>query len=179
MNLLPLIHTTWGEWRDLHPDTLVPIWETGFEDRYREHDPGRPGISQRFEDTLLNIDDRLAENELVLGAGVGVEQRAYVLGDLPDGLATTHDVLGSHPIVVFSDTGNDFALAYSAVVDGDVRTFDVVDGSIVDNRGTTWDVTGLATAGPDAGVRLQFVTSFVTEWYGWAAYYPETDIFGR
>jgi hypothetical protein len=27
------------------------------------------------------------------------------------------------------------------------------------------------------GVQLAFVTSFLTEWYGWAAFHPETTIY--
>ncbi len=28
-----------------------------------------------------------------------------------------------------------------------------------------------------AGLQLTFVTSFFTEWYGWAAFHPETAIY--
>lgn len=179
MELLPVIHTTWEEWRDLHPDTLVPIWNTGYEDRYRELEPGGGGLSPRFQSTLLNSDDRLAENQLVVGAGVGDAFRAYVLDEYGDSLTVIPDVLGGHPIVVFADAGSDFGIAFSAVIDDRILDFDVADGVILDATGTTWDITGLATTGPLAGAQLQFVTSFVTEWYGWAAYYPSTEIYGR
>jgi len=174
-----LVHTTWAEWVDLHPTTLVPIWDTGFQDRYRDVQPGRAGLNDRFADTLLNEDDRLGRNELVVGAGVGSEVRAYVLSDLGDELTVVSDVLGGHPIVVFADPPNDFGLAYSAVLDGETLTFRVVDGEIVDSGGSQWTVGGDAVSGPLAGRSLQFVTSFVTEWYGWAAYYPESSIYGR
>ena len=36
---------------------------------------------------------------------------------------------------------------------------------------------GLAIEGEFAGVQLAFVTSFFTEWYGWAAFHPETSIY--
>ena len=54
-----------------------------------------------------------------------------------------------------------------------------IDTADVYNAGVSEEITGRAIAGPDAGAQLQFVTSFVTEWYGWAAYYPDSDIFGR
>jgi hypothetical protein len=179
MDLRPLIHTTWEDWTALHPNTLVPIWNTGFEDRYRDVEPGRAGISPRFEDTLLNVDDRLPENELVLGAGVGDSFRAYPLATLPAEVAVTADELGGHPIVVFSDTSADYALAFSAVVDDEVLSFRVEDGRIIDDRGTEWDSTGRAISDALADTQLQFVTSFVTEWYGWSAFYPDTDIYGE
>lgn len=79
-------------------------------------------------------------------------------------------------MVVFADASTDFGLAYSAVVDGETLDFEVVDGEYVDATGSVWNQTGLAVTGPFAGTRLQYVTSFVTEWYGWAAYHPGTEI---
>ena len=179
MELRPLIHTTWEEWLELHPETLVPIWNTGFEDNYRELEPGGSGLSRRFQSTLLNTDDRLDENELVVGAGIGEDFRAYVLSDFGGSLTAVPDVLAGHPIVVVMDPASDFGIAFSAVVGDDILDFSVVDGTLVDAAGTTWDVGGGATSGPLEGTQLQFVTSFVTEWYGWAAYYPSTEIHGR
>jgi len=43
---------------------------------------------------------------------------------------------------------------------------------------TEFDPDGLSI-GPGSGSQLEYVTSFVTEWYGWAAYHPQTNIFGR
>ena len=33
---------------------------------------------------------------------------------------------------------------------------------------------GWAVIGPHAGTQPPFATSFVSEWYGWAAYFPQT-----
>lgn len=61
--------------------------------------------------------------------------------------------------------------------------FDAVNGeefAFTDKEtGSNWDLEGQATAGPLAGESLSFVTSFLTEWYGWLAYHPETDIFSE
>ena len=43
--------------------------------------------------------------------------------------------------------------------------------------GSTWDLQGLAVAGELKGTRLEYVPSFITEWYGWAAFHPETAIY--
>lgn len=178
LSIVPMAHTTWETWLDLHPDTLVLDWYEEYASRYRKVDPGRGGLSPLFEATVSGADDRLPGNELVFGAGVGEDFGAYVLGD-HDGLTVVSDTLGDHPIVVFIDPTTDFALAFSAVVDGETRSFSVVDGAIVDDTGTTWTIEGIAVDGPGAGSELEFVTGFVTEWYGWAAYHPETSIHGR
>jgi hypothetical protein len=128
--------------------------------------------------THYDFDERLASNELVLGAGIGEIFTVFVLSE-SDGLSVVEDVIGEHPIVAFVDPDNLFGLAYSALVDGDKRTFNVADDQIIDDLGTTWNLDGLAVSGPAEGSQLGYVTSFVTEWYGWAAYHPTTDIHGR
>ena len=176
LTIEPMVHITWKQWTDAHPDTLVLDWYEQFASRYRDVTVGRAGLGTQFSDTLVNVDDRLAENELVVGAGVGSDFRAYVLADTGDGLAVINDVLGGEPIVVFVDAEASFGLAFWAVVDGEPRTFSAVGDQIVDDTGTVWSVEGIALGGSDAGASLDFVTSFVTEWYGWAAYHPTTGI---
>ena len=177
LTIQPMIHVTWEQWLGDHPDTLVLDWYEEYADNYRENVTiGRGGLSRGFESTILNFDERLPENELVLGAGIGDDFSAYPLYDT-DGLTTINDSLDGQPIVVFLDPGQSFGLAYSAVVFGETRTFSVNDGEIVDDSGTTWDLEGNATSGPAEGASLTYVTSFITEWYGWAAYHPETSIY--
>ena len=179
LEVQPLIHTTWAEWVGLYPDSLLPEWETPFTARYRDVTPGGGGIGPQFQQTILHTDDRLADGELVLGAGVGTDFRAYPLADLPSTLSVIPDELGGFPVAVFVDPSASYGLAFSSVVDGTQLTFTVSDGVIVDDEGTAWDISGKAVDGPRTGAELQYVTSFVTEWYGWVAYYPNTSIYGE
>ena len=178
LTIEPMVHTTWEQWADTQPETLVLDWYEQFASRYRDVSVGQAGLGTQFRDTLVNVDDRLAENELVVGAGVGSDFRAYVLADAGDGLTVINDVLGDQPVVVFVDSSASFGLAFWAVVGDQIRTFSVAGDKIVDDTGTTWAVDGTAIDGPEAGESLDFVTSFVTEWYGWAAYHPATGIYG-
>jgi len=47
------------------------------------------------------------------------------------------------------------------------------------DRGTNslWDLSGKAVEGPLAGTSLTYVSSFISEWYGWSAYHPEATIY--
>ena len=55
----------------------------------------------------------------------------------------------------------------------------LIGGAIRDlPTGSLWSSDGLAVEGDLAGVQLAFVTSFFTEWYGWAAFHPDTLIYG-
>ncbi len=179
LEIIPLMHTTWQAWSELHPDTTVLDWYPEYADRYRDVEPGRGGLGARFEETLLNRDDRLVDNQLVLGVQVGASYRAYVLDEFGPDVTVVNDVLSDQPIVLFFHAEESFALAFSAVVDGKTLAF-TSDGDIIrDTSGTVWLLNGTASGGPLAGVQLDVVTSFVTEWYGWAAYHPETSIYGR
>ena len=176
LDIQPLVHTLWADWLEQYPDSLVTERVPGFIDRYRPIQPGRRGLSGEFLETLRSLDDRLPENELVVGVDNNGAAIAYVLADLPDGPAVIAGELGGLDIVVFADASLSFGLAYSAVVDGETLQFAVDDGLFVDSWGSTWDQTGVAVGGPLAGTQLDYVTSFVTEWYGWAAYHPGTEI---
>lgn len=177
---VPLVHTTWVEWKAERPESLVLDQYDEYQNQYARMAGlgiGDAWFGQQFRDSLLHEDDRLDPTEIVLGAGIGSETRAYVLADLPSELSALPDELAGYPIVVFTEPSSLYGLAFSAVVDGEVLEFEVEDGRIVDSAGTTWDRSGLATDGPLSGTQLQHVTSFVSEWYGWVAFYPETTIY--
>ena len=115
---------------------------------------------------------------MVLGVNICNDYRAYVLSDFNPGPSVINDNLYQVPVAIFVESGTYFGIAYQAVVDGQVLNFSS-DGTVIsDESGSTWDLNGLAVSGPLAGTQLEFVTSFVTEWYGWAAYHPETTIYG-
>ncbi len=179
LEIQPMVHTTWADWLALYPDTGVLDWYPEFSARYRTIEPGRAGLGQQFQQTILNWDTRLPENELVLGVNVGTAFRAYVLGDFHPGVTAVNDLLGGRPIVVFLQADNDYGLAFYADLDGQVLAFRAEEGVILDDGGSTWGLDGKALSGPLAGRQLVFATSFVTEWYGWAAYHPDTEIFAR
>jgi len=82
-------------------------------------------------------------------------------------------------VVVFGERENSYALAFHPVVEGRLLHFSAEGGAIVDSTESFWNLNGRATAGPLAGSQLPFITSFVTEWYGWVAYHPQTSIYGR
>lgn len=179
LELQPIVHTTWAEWQAAHPETTVLDWYPEYSARYRSIEPGRSGLGPQFQATILNWDDRLPQNELVLGANLGSEYRAYVIADFEAGLQVLEDELGGTPIVVFLNPESNFGLAFKPDLDGEPLDLTVEGGQITDSGGSTWDISGKATSGPHTGSQLEFVTSFVTEWYGWAAYHPQTSIFGR
>ena len=182
LEIIPLAQVTWERWLELHPDTLVLSNDTPFKDWYSDTDIGSPGLGPDFIASIVNWDDRLPHNEPVLGVTAEGAFRAYPLLVLIDSGGIINDTLADKPVVIFMDAQSTFSIAFSREVNGQVLQFENVGDEelkIVDKEtGSTWNLEGQAVAGPLEGETLSFVTSFITEWYGWSAYHPQTDIYG-
>ena len=124
------------------------------------------------------MDSRLPENELVIGVLAGGGAAAFPVETAAP--SPTQGAVGGVPVVVLEDAGGIPSLAYHrALSDGRLFDFDraVEVGSIVDvQTDSRWSSAGLALEGELAMVQLTFVTSFLTEWYGWAVFHPDTAI---
>lgn len=182
LEMLPAWTMEWSAWVDEYPDTLVMDIQDEFADEYEDYPIGaeRGGENSRFAQIVGSFpaDDRLPESELVLGVQAGDDYRAYVLDDF-SGRGVLQDEIGETPALVIYDREQDLATTYEPVVDGEMLTFEFDDeGNLRDTEtGTLWSVRGEAIEGELAGAELPWLTSFVTEWYGWAAYHPQTDIY--
>ena len=177
MGFIPLQQMTWSEWTALHPDSQILDRSTGFESRYREiFSSAQVGVDSSFSDT------RLPANSLVVGVEAWDEFRAFPFDLLAEDNGVVNDVVGGLEIVVLSDLSSQSGLAWSRVLDGVVLAFERVTSSSFVARdtatGSTWDIRGRATGGPLEGSQLTWVTSFVTQWYGWAEYHPATGLYG-
>ena len=175
--ILPLQMTTWGDWLAAHPSTTVIDIDTGYQ--YSEQVRiGQDALRGTFLDTLGELDDRLPAGELVIGVLAGSKALAFPLA--AQGGAPMQAEVDGVPVVILEDANGVPALAYHrALSDGRVLRFERRDGAIYDlETGTQWSASGLGRVGELAGVQLTFVTSFFTEWYGWAAFHPDTDIYG-
>ncbi len=176
MDFIPLIHTTWEEWLTLHPETTVISYDTEYQAQYRSVTLGMP--NGRFADQLLTIDGRLQSEALVLGVMVEDAFVAYPVTELEQTSGVLNEEVAGVPIVVFYDAGNNAAIAYSRLVDGEEAQFELVPGDSFLARDsvndTLWDFEGHNVGG---GESLDFVTSYLSEWYGWSAYHPATTIY--
>ena len=174
LDFLPVQMVRWDQWKSLYPDTVVLTDNTGYQGNYRAITPGAAaGYTSAF------VDYRLPANALVLGVQVAGGVKAYPQQLVIEAGGVVNDVIGGQPVTVFFDaTGS--GLAYSPEVNGDVLQFSPHEsGRWVDSlTESTWEANGFAVSGELAGTRLRWLTSFVTEWYGWAEYHTDTTIFG-
>lgn len=196
----PLLDTTWGEWKRLHPDTLVMSPDTPYSKFYRPKDNPEPRGYDRFPRPYFNQsmtrgDKRLPPFDKVLGvallpageapAGAIPLRRAYPVKALQEAGGALNDTLASRPIAVLFAPDTVTANAFSRMVDGKTLTFTAQkgdDGKVTftdKETGTRWSIEGKGEEGPLAGKTLEHIENHLSQWYGWVAYFPETTIYGR
>ncbi|NJL56900.1 DUF3179 domain-containing protein [bacterium] len=178
LEILPVFHLPWSEWRALYPQTTVLPWDDAYVADYADATSpiGERDYPQGFTLSIVNRDNRLQENEIVLGIISGENHVAYPMDSFPSGLSVYNDQVDDTPVVIFAHPEQIVAVAFSATLDGEQLTFTMNEGAIQDRSGSTWSLTGYALDGPYAGRQLEHIPSFVSEWYGWSSHFTDTEL---
>jgi Protein of unknown function (DUF3179) len=178
---LPLSQCRWSEWLSMHPTTQVLYGEQALRARHgNQLSPGSPGIGPTMCATLVRpLDERLPHNTLVLGVENGANSRAYPLEALARIGPVLNDSLGGAEMVVRCRPGTLQALAFHRRVGNRVLVFGCSEaGEVCDEQtGSVWNEMGEAVSGPLAGTQLAYFNSGIDEWYAFAAYHPDTELF--
>ena len=179
LDVIPATQTTWGAWKELHPDTkFLDLFMADPYDQYYA-DYNRPGvIGER------NTDDRLSTKDLVVGVNFDGTPKAYPLKELESQPVLNDSVAGRDALVYF-DGPSGTALVYDRRVDGRTLTFSVEPGAsgvlttLVDEEtGSRWMAfTGLAVEGELKGQRLERIPSHLSFWFAWTDWNPDTELF--
>ncbi len=178
-----------------HPDGDVLSRDTGNERAYgRNPYPGYDNANERpflFEG---EIDGRLAPKEQVVTIDRGGSAIAVPYAAL-ENEGVIEIATAPEPVVVFwapgtasalgaatIDAGRDIGATgvFVPIANGQRLTFSRTggrDGAITDaETGSTWSVTGQATAGPLAGSRLEPIVHGNHFWFSWVVFQPDTEI---
>jgi len=197
LDIVPSQVIGFGSFAERYPNGLVMSRETGYNRQYGTNPysnydsrPGRPFLFRG------EIDQRLdSAVDHVLAAIIGESAKAYPFEILREE-RVINDAIGETPIVVFFqsgvasalgdyviDTARDIGTAgmYQSSFDGQILHFTANnhDGSFTDEEtGSTWNAFGEAIAGELAGSQLNWVHAFPHFWFAWAAFHPETEVYG-
>jgi hypothetical protein len=116
LELLPTTYTTWGEWQERHPNTLVMTTETGFQRNYEIDAYAYYAGTDRLMFPLNESDNRLPIKERVLGVEVDGAFKAYPFALLPTENGITEDEFnGQHIRIEFDKVAQ---AAYVTDADG-------------------------------------------------------------
>jgi len=165
-----LIWTTWGRWRDAHPETMVLSTDTGHarnyaSDPYGSYNPdGGYYESDNLMFSALTSDDRYDNKRVVMGARTSDGAAAFPKDVLQQEKFLPGEI-GETPVVAVFDERYETGYVYLNPED---RAYDYDDGSVVDPDGTVHDPDDLG---------LPRVHTFDAMWFAWAGYYPDTNVY--
>ena len=181
LEIIPAVQTTWGQWLDLHPDTLV-LNKRG---RYRGdsyegyYSGGSAGILGE-----ANKDRRLPRKELVLGMVVSDLAKAYPFSAISEQPVINDHFSGEDVVVAFEPLSESGAV-FKRRLDGRTLNFESAQAreGVALMRdletGSLWQVlTGQAIDGPLFGQRLERLPSHYSFWFAWSDFHPETELYG-
>lgn len=177
LSVLPLVVTTWKEWRTRHPATTVVVPDPvtarrfGYDYRPGAADRQRTGVSfpvwlksgaldPKTEVYAVRLDDRA---------------KAYPVERVLEE-RVVNDLLGDVPVVVLGDPESGAVRAYRR---GE-RTFSPsgTPTELVDEAGRRWSVgeEALLPAGEGASA-LPRVPGHLAYWFGWYSFFPQSDLY--
>ena len=162
--------TTWGQWRDRYPDTLVLSRDTGharnydadpygaYNPRSGYYAPGSPAMFRSFSE-----DDRFEPKEVVVGARATDGAVAFHKGSLRTAGILEGDLGGTRALAVHEPT-LDTGYVYR---NPEGLAFEHRDGSVVGPDGEAH--------APEA-LPLSRVLALDAMWFAWDGFYPESSV---
>lgn len=183
LQLYPFLLTSWGEWRRLHPDTLVLKPLPGYADRIAEKNKMiREGLSGEgaAPDDVTYHDNRLKPKTMVLGVDVDGATKAFPLDALKR-VRVVNDVLGGKPVLLVHQPPSDTTTAFVARAAGRTLTFDAANAeasALVDREtGSRWNAYGACESGRLKGSTLEAIVLEPEYWFAWSEFHRETQIY--
>ena len=198
LDLLPVVLTTWADWQAQHPDTVVVDIETGFP---RVYAPGAAygdyfaNDTRLFQDGLMfpvwQQSDRLFNKDHVYTLRLDDVPKAYAVTDLLEA-RVVNDVVGDTAVslvaageIVTVDGTSQRTGPVTYTSGAEVRAYargdhtfgpGSDDFTVLDEDGRSWQVTEEALISPD-GEELSRINGHLAYWFGWYAFFPETELY--
>jgi hypothetical protein len=185
LSILPSRLTSWGSWREAHPDTEV-LLPPPHSNTVRGRDATAPYFNSKYnyeeQNQLIGYDSEhgdLTPRTLVVGISHGGVARAYPYPTVRDEGVINDRISGLAVVVTVTPDGG--LAAYDRRVQGTVRTFAAADGAHLTAAETRFErTTGEAVAGQLAGTTLRPATDVPPLfWSGWESFHPDTEVYGR
>ncbi|MFK8026691.1 MAG: DUF3179 domain-containing protein [Gammaproteobacteria bacterium] len=169
LEVIPVVTTTWGEWKTSHPDTKVLSSNTGFK---RDYSPGAAYGAYFGSDELMFpvfVDNKsLQQKEQVFGLRISGATKAWPLSLFTSPQAI-NDHIGIIPIVIIGDAKTQTVRAYRS--EGKTFILDKTGNVYEDNN--QWEMTENALIGPN-NQSLARLPGHLAYWFAWNGYFPNT-----
>ena len=177
LNLVPFDVITWGDWKMLHPETLVLTTDTGHIRSYATDPYGNYYTEPRIMFPVDNHDDRLHPKEIILGFSQDGVYKAYKQNDV-ESKKIINDSIDNNPIMLVSLFSQN-SRAFERTLNEEVLEFEISDNKIVDtSTNSEWNYDGLSTSGMFEGEQLKRIPMEPGFWFEWVAFHPDTLVYG-
>ena len=189
-DLLKVVETTWGTWKEMYPDSKVPSTNTGFSRPYGSSPYGDydTNHSSLFF-PVSNEDSRLQRKVRVLGLLTGANPVAFEVRKFGPTTRLIEQTYGNTDYLIIGNSDKNFAVSYQRSLksgkelkdsNGADLTFGATDSNLPvileSSDGTKWNIFGVAVEGPLQGEELRITRSYIAFWFAWAAFFPDTEI---
>ncbi len=175
-----VVETTWKTWKEMYPESKVVSKNTGYSRSYGFYPYG--DYKTNNNNLLFPVshkDNRLPAKERVFGILINGDAFAFTF-DFFNTINLTNTTLSNVPVVIYGNKEKNLAIAYESTVGNKVLNFNLTDKNLPavfkDDLGNVWNIFGEAIEGPDKGTKLKPVTAFISYWFAWAAFYPDTEL---
>ncbi|MBI1663160.1 MAG: DUF3179 domain-containing protein [Nitrosopumilus sp.] len=177
LNLVPFDVITWGDWRALHPDTLVLTTDTGHLRSYATDPYGNYYTEPRIMFPVEHSDDRMHPKEIIIGFNQDDVSKAFKQSDIESEIVI-NDSVGTIPVMLVSLYPEN-SRAFERTINGQVLDFQYSDGKITDLQSNSeWNYDGLAISGQYKGKQLERLPIEPGFWFEWVAFHPQTLVYG-
>lgn len=175
LKILPFDVITWGDWKKLHPDTVVLTTDTGHLRSYATDPYGDYYTDPRIIFPVDNMDDQMHPKEIILGFFEDGIYKAYKQNDV-ETFTVINDDIGNTSLMLMSLFSQN-SRAFDRNLDDQVLEFEFVDGKILDTKTQSeWNYDGLAISGLLEGSQLTRLPMSPGFWFEWVAFHPETEV---
>lgn len=162
LKILPVVTTTWGQWKKQYPKTKVLSADTGYIRGYRPDKAyGRYFNSPDLMFPALTNDKRLNPKDKVFGLRITGAEKAWPLKTFQGG-KVINDRVGVIDVVLIGDTESRTVRAYRSA--GKKFEREGKDLNTVKHDGQTWQVTEAALLGSD-GYGLARLPGHLAYWF--------------
>jgi hypothetical protein len=185
LKMYPFLLTSWGEWRKLHPVTLVLKPLPGYAERIPQVNAMiAAGVSDAAPapQGVLRNDPRLKPHTMILGLDVADASEAFPLEALRKEKVIQVE-LGGEPVVVVHQADSDTTTAFIARAHGKALHFEAAPNEssmeLVDRETKSrWTPYGACIAGQLRGAHLRPLILEPEYWFAWSEFHAATKIFG-
>lgn len=171
---LPVVTTTWGEWRRRHPGTQVLSLKTGHDRDYSEGAAYHDYFStDELMFTVPQLDGRLKNKAEVLALRFGgdVARPTAISAALLKKTPVFQGRIGAQDYVVLTDASG----ANRVFAAGGRKFLGIAGDRVVDEQGRRWRVSEPALVG-EGGEELARLPAHRAFWFGWFAAFPDTEL---